>query len=52
MNRLARVPRRGESVVVDSWEFRVMRTDRRRIDILRVGPAASPAPSAPASDTV
>jgi magnesium and cobalt transporter len=48
MNRLARVPRRGESVVVDNWEFRVMRTDRRRIDILRVGAVASPAPTSDA----
>jgi magnesium and cobalt transporter len=52
MKNLARVPRRGESVVIDNWEFRVMRTDRRRIDILRVGPAAGPAPVPPASDAV
>jgi magnesium and cobalt transporter len=52
MNRLARVPRRGESVVIDNWEFRVVRTDRRRIDILRVGAVVSAAPSAPASDSV
>jgi magnesium and cobalt transporter len=51
MTNLARVPRRGESVVIGNWEFRVMRTDRRRIDILRVGAAASPAMAGPASDT-
>jgi magnesium and cobalt transporter len=47
MNNLARVPRRGESVVINNWEFRVMRTDRRRIDILRVGVPATPAPAVP-----
>jgi magnesium and cobalt transporter len=52
MKNLARVPRRGEAVVIANWEFRVMRTDRRRIDILRVGAAPGPAPAAPASDSV
>lgn len=31
-----RVPRRGESVAIDGYEFRVLRADRRRIDLLRV----------------
>lgn len=42
MQHLGRVPRRGESVVIAGWEFRVQRTDRRRIDSLRVAPAATP----------
>jgi magnesium and cobalt transporter len=41
MQQLGRVPRRGESVVIAGWEFRVQRTDRRRIDSLRVCTAAA-----------
>jgi len=48
MQRLGRVPRRGESVIIGSHEFRVLRTDRRRIDSLRVAPART-APAAPAA---
>ncbi len=46
MQQLGRVPRRGESVTIGAYEFRVLRTDRRRIDSLRVSPArvAPPAP--------
>jgi magnesium and cobalt transporter len=49
MQRLGRVPRRGESVIIGSHEFRVLRTDRRRIDSLRVAPArtAAAGPAAP-----
>jgi magnesium and cobalt transporter len=36
MKQLGRMPRRGESVMLGTFEFRVMRTDRRRIDSLRV----------------
>lgn len=36
MKELGRLPRRGESVVVDGFEFRVQRADRRRVDSLRV----------------
>jgi magnesium and cobalt transporter len=36
MKQLGRMPRRGESVMLGVFEFRVMRTDRRRIDSLRV----------------
>jgi magnesium and cobalt transporter len=36
MKQFGRVPRRGESVGIDGFEFRVARTDRRRIDSLRV----------------
>ena len=31
-----RLPRRGETIQVGSLEFRVLRADRRRIDLLRV----------------
>ncbi len=49
MKQLGRMPRRGEGVTLGAFEFRVMRTDRRRIDSLRVTippqfhPAAPPA---------
>ena len=36
MKQLGRLPRRGESVSLDGFEFRVLRADRRRIDRLRV----------------
>jgi magnesium and cobalt transporter len=36
MNRLGRLPRRGETLAIDGLEFRVVRADRRRIDSLRV----------------
>ena len=36
MQQIGRVPRRGEVVAIGSYEFRVLRTDRRRIDSLRV----------------
>ena len=36
MNRLGRLPRRGETLAIDGLEFRVMRADRRRIDTVRV----------------
>jgi magnesium and cobalt transporter len=36
MKQLGRMPRRGESVTIERFEFRVTRTDRRRIDSLRV----------------
>lgn len=45
MRQFGRLPRRGESLVVEGFEFRVMRADRRRIDALRVViPAGAPAP--------
>jgi magnesium and cobalt transporter len=44
MQQLGRVPRRGESVTIGGYEFRVLRTDRRRIESLRVSPAR-PAPT-------
>jgi magnesium and cobalt transporter len=39
MQQFGRVPRRGEAVNIANWEFRVQRTDRRRIDSLRVAAA-------------
>jgi len=38
MQQLGRVPRRGEAVTIGGFEFRVLRTDRRRIDSLHVAP--------------
>ena len=35
-HHLGRLPRRGEAVNVDGFEFRVLRADRRRIDTLRL----------------
>jgi len=36
MKQLGRLPRRGESVSIDGFEFRVLRADRRRVDALRL----------------
>jgi magnesium and cobalt transporter len=36
MKQLGRLPRRGESVNIDGFDFRVLRADRRRVDALRV----------------
>ena len=36
MKQLGRLPRRGESVSIDGFEFRVLRVDRRRVDALRL----------------
>jgi magnesium and cobalt transporter len=41
MHQFGRLPRRGESVTMDGYEFKVLRADRRRIDQLRV---TTPAP--------
>jgi len=38
MKEFGRLPRRGDSAVIDGFEFRVTRADRRRIDALRVVP--------------
>jgi magnesium and cobalt transporter len=35
-NAFGRLPRRGETVRIGELEFRVLRSDRRRIDLLRV----------------
>jgi magnesium and cobalt transporter len=36
MKQLGRLPRRGENISIDGFEFRVLRADRRRVDTLRV----------------
>jgi magnesium and cobalt transporter len=36
MQEFGRLPRRGETIQVGAMEFRVLRADRRRIDLLRV----------------
>ena len=36
MKNLGRLPRRGEAVTFEDLELRVVRVDRRRIDMLRV----------------
>jgi Mg2+/Co2+ transporter CorC len=41
------MPRRGESATVGEFEFRVQRTDRRRIDSLRVTVPSKFEPTAP-----
>ena len=44
MKTLGRMPRRGESLILGGLEFRVMRADRRRVDMLRVTIAAEAEP--------
>jgi magnesium and cobalt transporter len=36
INFLGRLPRRGETFVLSGLEFKVLRADRRRLDLLRV----------------
>ena len=48
MKQFGRMPRRGESVTIGEFEFRVQRTDRRRIDSLRVTAPSTFEPAAPA----
>jgi magnesium and cobalt transporter len=36
MQEFGRLPRRGETILVGELEFRILRADRRRIDLLRV----------------
>jgi magnesium and cobalt transporter len=36
VQQFGRLPRRGESITVEGYEFRVVRADRRRLDGLRV----------------
>jgi magnesium and cobalt transporter len=36
IKQMGRLPRRGESVSIDGFEFKVARADRRRVDSLRV----------------
>ncbi|MCU0977406.1 MAG: CBS domain-containing protein [Steroidobacteraceae bacterium] len=47
MHQFGRLPRRGETVTIEGLEFRVLRSDRRRIDLLRVvTPTDLPPPAA------
>ena len=47
MQEFGRLPRRGETIEVGELEFRVLRADRRRIDLLRViTPSAIEPPAA------
>jgi magnesium and cobalt transporter len=48
MKQFGRMPRRGESVTLNEFEFRITRGDRRRIDSLRVTIPARFEPVAPA----
>jgi magnesium and cobalt transporter len=48
MQQFGRVPRRGESVSIGAHEFQVLRTDRRRIESLRVVVAPGAAAAAAA----
>jgi magnesium and cobalt transporter len=51
MKTLGRLPRRGEAVMLAGLELRVVRVDRRRIDMLRVTcPRDLPTPPAPVAD--
>ena len=36
MQEFGRLPRRGETIQIGELEFRIVRADRRRIDMLRV----------------
>jgi magnesium and cobalt transporter len=48
MKQFGRMPRRGESVAIGEFEFRVTRTDRRRLEALRVTTASKlPPPARP-----
>ncbi len=47
MQEFGRLPRRGETIHVQKWEFRILRADRRRIDSLRVFAPRDIEPPAP-----
>ncbi|HLN48473.1 MAG TPA: transporter associated domain-containing protein [Steroidobacteraceae bacterium] len=45
MQEFGRLPRRGETIQIGKLEFRILRADRRRIDLVRViTPAGTPPP--------
>ncbi|MGP8229545.1 MAG: HlyC/CorC family transporter [Steroidobacteraceae bacterium] len=47
MQEFGRLPRRGETIQIGKLEFRILRADRRRIDLVRViTPAGTPPPGA------
>ena len=39
MNALGHVPKRGESVVIDALEYKILRSTTRRINLLEISPA-------------
>jgi magnesium and cobalt transporter len=51
MQEFGRLPRRGETIQIGDLEFRILRADRRRIDLLRViSPRAIGLPAGDKSD--
>ena len=40
MNKLGHVPKRGECVLLDEFEFKILRSSNRRIDLLEISPAS------------
>jgi magnesium and cobalt transporter len=51
MQEFGRLPRRGETIEVGEMEFRIVRADRRRIDLLRVITPSDLAPRAAGEST-
>ena len=49
MHQFGRLPKRGEAVTINGFDFKVLRSDRRRIDLLRVT-SPSDVPPAAAAD--
>lgn len=45
-----RVPRRGDQIGIDAFEFRILRADRRRIELLRVVSPRDVVPEGPTGD--
>jgi magnesium and cobalt transporter len=44
MHQFGRLPKRGENVSIEDFDFKVLRADRRRIDLLRVTPPSGTEP--------
>jgi magnesium and cobalt transporter len=51
MQEFGRLPRRGETIKIGDLEFRIVRADRRRIDLLRVTVPYDIEPPTPAEST-
>ena len=41
MNALCHMPKRGETIVIDDLEFKILRSSNRRIDLLEISPVAA-----------
>lgn len=41
MNALGHVPKRGEIIIIDNLEFKILRSSNRRIDLLEISPVAN-----------